>query len=99
MMILRIQQLLFDVILFLYGLVAILFATRIVWVTRKKINEAFQFLLVAIISWTLVKLLSILSDLKLISIYAVSLGELFFISLLIVGVWYLKYILTGIKKK
>lgn len=98
-MIIRTEQLLFDVILFILGLAAIIFASRIVWVTKKKLSEAFQFLLIAIITWTTVKLLAIFSDLRIISIFAVSLGELFFISLLIIGVWHIKHTLVESKKK
>ena len=98
-MIVKIQQLFFDIILFIYGLVAIIFATRIVWLTKKKLNETFQFLLVAIIMWSMVKLLAILSDVRFISGYAVSLGELFFISLLIIGTWYITHTLLEKARK
>lgn len=98
-MIIRHQQLLFDIVLFIYGLVAIIFATKTVWLTKKKLNEGFQFLLVAVVAWSAVKLIAILSDLKIINIYAVSLGELFFIILLIVGNWYISHIIATRKSK
>ena len=98
-MLIRSQQLLFDIILFIYGLAAILFAARVVWLTKKRLNEAFQFILMSVIVWSIVKLIAILSDLKLLSVYAVSLGELFFISLLIISTWYMKQILLDPKTK
>jgi len=97
-MIIRSQQFLFDLILFLYGLVAIIFASRMLWITKRKLNEVFQFFLAAIVVWTIVKFVSILTDLRLISIYAVGLGELFFITLLIVGAWYAKHTLLETKR-
>ena len=98
-MIIRIQQLLFDIVLFIYGLVAIIIVSRILWVTKKKFNEAFQFIVVAIIAWVLVKLLAILSDLKIITGFVVSLGEIFFISMFIAGAWYIHHVIINSKKK
>lgn len=98
-MIVNTQQLLFDLVLFIYGLVAMLFAIKIIWLTKKKINEAFQFLLVAILAWVIVKLLAILNDLRVLSVYAVRIGELFFITLLIICTWYINHTLLNYKKK
>ena len=98
-MIIKPQQLLFDIVLFIYGLVAIIFATRTIWLTKKRLNEGFQFLLVAIVAWSVVKFLDILTDLRILSDFIVNLGELFFISLLIVGTWYINHIILTRRSK
>jgi len=98
-MIIRIQQLLFDIVLFIYGLVAVVIVSKILWVTKKKFNEAFQFIVVAMIAWGFVKLLAILKDLRLVTNFVVNLGEIFFISMFIVGAWYIHHVIINSKKK
>ena len=98
-MLIRTQQLLFDLILFIYSLVAMLFVARIVWITKNKLNESFKFLLITIFVWSLVKLLDIMIDLRILNIYVVSIGELFFITLFIAGTWYTKHLFLTSKHK